>query len=72
MNRKTFLSMLEEIQTESNRIKKLKKKIAKTDKVEKRDEILGELSAVVFQLKTHCNLMDEKLKEVSGWKSLAK
>ena len=72
MKKSTLTLILDEILDESSKIKRLKNRLAKATKNDKKDELLGELNAAVFHLKTHCDLLDKDLKEVSSYKELEK
>lgn len=68
----TLELILEEILEESNKIKKLKSKLDKETKPDKKDEMLGLLNAYVFHLQTHCTLLNNDLNKVNSWKELEK
>lgn len=72
MKRSTLTLILDEILEESSKIKRLKNRLAKATKNDKKDELLGELNAAVFHLRTHCDLLDKDLNLVGSYKELEK
>jgi hypothetical protein len=72
MKESNLLLYLDEILEESEKIKQLKKKLLKVQTTDKKDEILGEMNAAIFHLKTHCNLLDEDLEQIHSWSELEK
>jgi hypothetical protein len=72
MKRTTLTLILDEILDESSKIKRLKNRLAKATKNDQKDELLGEINAAVFHLKTHCTLLDKDLSEIRSWVELEK